>query len=211
MKERILQALKPKVLQYGFSSASIDSFADQIAQNIEEDAGDEAINANIDAVIPFFRLSQSEITRIVNSRVKDEPTPPKVDETAEGRVEEEEAEPTDKLDKMAQLIEKLNDRIDTLTQSEVTKTRKQKYQEEISGLPEAIRKSMERKFERMTFKDDSDFEAFLEEEAAEIPELIKLEAEERLASSGRPRIGGRASNKQASDKEVENIIKQLNI
>lgn len=211
MKERILQALKPKVLQYGFSSASIDSFADQIAQNIEEDAGDEAINASIDAVIPFFRLSQSEITRIVNSRVKDEPTPPKVDETAEGRVEEEEAEPTDKLDKMAQLIEKLNDRIDTLTQSEVTKTRKQKYQEKISGLPEAIRKSMERKFERMTFKDDSDFEAFLEEEAAEIPELVKLEAEERLASSGRPRIGGRTSNKQASDKEVENIIKQLNI
>ena len=211
MKEKVLQLLKPKVASYGFSQVSVDSVAQQVSETLSEDAQEEEINAKIDAVIPFFKISQSEITRIINQKKekKDETGQKVVDEsTAE---HEAKTEPVDKFDRMTELINSLNERIDALASKEISKTRKQIYAEKIQYLPELLRKSMERKFERINFKDNDDFEAFLKEEELEIPNLVKEHSEEKLSETGRPRVGGKAPSKEASDKEVDKIINNLNI
>lgn len=211
MKAKVFEILKPKVVQYGFSSEAVQSVANTISTELQEDATDEDINARIDAVIPFFRISQSEVTRIVNKSKVEEPKP--ANTPAEDVVDEDvqNEEPEDKFDKVVGMIEKLSGRLDMLANKEVSKTRKQIYADKIKELPEPLRKSMERKFDRISFKDNDDFNLFLEEEVSEIPELLKTHSEEKLVASGRPRVGGRTSGKQASDKEVDNIINQLNI
>ena len=51
MKSKILQALKPKTASLGFNKNELDSVVDTISGTIQEDATEEQINAQIEAVI----------------------------------------------------------------------------------------------------------------------------------------------------------------
>lgn len=208
MKTRVLSILKPKVASYGFSKDSIDSFATTLAENIKEDATEEEVNAQVNAVIPFFKISQSEITRIVNNK-KDEPKdekvlPPKVEPT-------EDEVPDDKLDKLYKLIELQGQQIADLSNNEKSKSRRTVYAEKLKDLPETLRNSMTRKFERISFKDNEDFENFLAEEDKDIPELLKEHSARELDEMGKPVRGGHIPDKEATAEEVTEIIKNLNI
>lgn len=208
MKSKVLELLKPKVASYGFSEKSVSSFATQIAEDIDTDATDEEINAKVDAVIPFFKISQSEITRIVNTKKGDDvpPTenPPKKEEPKKP------SEPTDKLDKLFALIEKQGEEIRNLTNKQVKENRKEIYAEKLKDLPKSLRESMIKKFDRISFKDAEDFETFLEEEEQDIPVILKEHSEAKLDEMGQPLRGGHAGKKEASDDEVDDIINNLN-
>lgn len=208
MKLKVLESMKPKVASFGFSKESIESFANQIAEDLKDDATDEEIDARIDAVIPFFKISQSEITRVVNhKKSKTVDVPPKENQPKEP---EEPKEPTDKLDKLFKLIEAQNQAIANLTNKEVTKTRKAIYEEKLKPLPAALQKSLLKKFERISFKDNEDFDEFLAEEEKDIPEIAKAHSESKLDEMGKPIRGG-FTKKEATDAEVDDIINNLNI
>lgn len=70
MKTKVLQALKPKVASLGFTKEEIESVVDSISETLQEDATEEQIAEKVDAVIPYLKLSQSAVTRIVNAKRK---------------------------------------------------------------------------------------------------------------------------------------------
>ena len=75
MKTKVLQTLKPKVASLGFTKEELESVVDSISETLQEDATEEQINAQVDAVIPYLKISQSAVTRIVNAKKKEETQP----------------------------------------------------------------------------------------------------------------------------------------
>lgn len=210
MKTKVLQALKPKIASLGFNKEEIENIASQVAGNLTEDADEEKINAQVDAVIPYLKVSQSAVNRIVNAKRKPEENtePPKVSTTTETKEGEE---PTDKFEKLLKVIEAQNAKIDALVNKDLSTSRRSVYESKLKELPEAERKSRLRLFERMSFTDDDDFSTFIEETEAEIPELVKEYSEMEVSGMGKPIRGGKSTDKQATDEEVKDVLSQLNI
>ena len=209
MKTKVLQALKPKVASLGFTKEELEGVATQLAENIQEDATEEQIAEKVDSVIPYLKLSQSAVTRIVNAKKKDEKQPkaPEVSKTTET---EEGADPEDKFDKLLKVIEAQNAKIDALVNKDVTETRRSLYASKLKELPEIEQKSRLRLFDRMTFKDNEDFEQFISETEEETAELVKEFSEREVSAMGKPLRGSKGSDKQATDEEAKEVINKLN-
>lgn len=209
MKTKVLQALKPKVASLGFTKEELEGVATQLAENIQEDATEEQIAEKVDSVIPYLKLSQSAVTRIVNAKKKDEKQPkaPEVSKTTET---EEGADPEDKFEKLLKVIEAQNAKIDALVNKDVTETRRSLYASKLKELPEVEQKSRLRLFDRMTFKDNDDFEQFISETEEETAELVKEFSKREVSAMGKPLRGGKGSDKQATDEEAKEVINKLN-
>lgn len=210
MKEKVIQALKPKSVALGFSKEEIESVAMQIVGTLQDDATDEQINAQIDAVIPFLQVSQKAVSRIVNEKKKGEKHPQNapavpITEPKEG------AEPEDKFDQLLKVIQAQNEKIDALVNKDKATSRRSVYSERLKELPEELQRTKLKDFDRMSFKDDSDFETFISEVEEEMPALLQGLADKGLSQMSQPRKGSGAADKQASDKEIEEVINQLNI
>lgn len=209
MKTKVLQALKPKVASLGFTKEELEGVATQLAENIQEDATEEQIAEKVDSVIPYLKLSQSAVTRIVNAKKKDEKQPkaPEVSKTTET---EEGADLEDKFEKLLKVIEAQNAKIDALVNKDVTETRRSLYASKLKELPEVEQKSRLRLFDRMTFKDNDDFEQFISETEEETAELVKEFSKREVSAMGKPLRGGKGSDKQATDEEAKEVINKLN-
>ena len=70
---------------------------------------------------------------------------------------------------------RLNERLDGIEKGKQADARKSKFMETIKDAPEKFRERAEKKFARYTFKDDEDFEAYLEELAEEVEEVSTTE------------------------------------
>lgn len=210
MKTKVLQAMKPKVASLGFTKEEIESVVESISGTLEEDATEEQINAQVDAVIPYLKLSQSAVTRIVNAKKKEE-TPPKAPKVSTPKETEEGAEPEDKFEKLLKVIESQNAKIDALVNKDVKASRREVYVSKLKDLPESIQKSKLRDFDRMNFNDEVDFDAFISEVEEDVPVIIQGLADQGLSEMGKPKIGGKSTDKQASDQEIKDVINQLNI
>lgn len=70
---------------------------------------------------------------------------------------------------------KLNERLDGIEKGKQADARKSKFLEAIKDAPEKFRERAEKKFARYTFKDDKDFESYLEELAEEVEEVSTTE------------------------------------
>lgn len=70
---------------------------------------------------------------------------------------------------------RLNERLDGIEKGKAADARKSKFMEIIKDAPEKFRERAEKKFSRYTFKDDEDFEEYLEELAEEVEEVSTTE------------------------------------
>lgn len=70
---------------------------------------------------------------------------------------------------------RLNERLDGIEKGKAADARKSKFMETIKDAPEKFRERAEKKFARYTFKDDGDFEEYLEELAEEVEEASTTE------------------------------------
>ena len=207
MKEKVLQTLRPKVASLGFTKEELESVVESISGTLQEDATDEQINAQVDAVIPYLKLSQSAVTRIVNAKKKEE-TPPKAPKASTTTKEAEEgAEPEDKFEKLLKVIEAQNAKIDSLVNKDVTASRRQTYAAMLKDLPEAIQKTKLKDFDRMSFKDQDDYDTFVQEAEADIPVIKQAIANSDLAEMDQPFLGKK--NQSEEDAFIE-MMKSMN-
>ena len=207
MKTKVLQTLKPKVASLGFTKEELESVVESISGTLQEDATDEQINAQVDAVIPYLKLSQSAVTRIVNAKKKED-TPPKAPDVSKTTKETEEgAEPEDKFAKLLKVIEAQNEKIDALVNKDVTASRRQTYAAMLKDLPEAIQKTKLKDFDRMSFKDQDDYDTFVQEAEADIPVIKQAIANSDLAEMDQPFLGKK--NQSEEDAFIE-MMKSMN-
>ncbi len=102
MKNRIFELMKPKAASLGFTKDELLSVCENLAGRLseKEDATDDDINAQIDAVLPFLQISQSAANRIVQQSKK-KPIEKKVEKPAE---EEEKPAEEEEVPKWAQKL-----------------------------------------------------------------------------------------------------------
>lgn len=84
---------------------------------------------------------------------------------------------------------KLAERLDALDRERTVKTRLDTFREAVSKAPETVRTRYEKDFSRLTFKDDADFTAYLEEIAPDIEKMAAEEAQ-RGGRVTKPLTGG---------------------
>ena len=132
MKKKIITLLKPKVTSKGFSTKTIEGIADILANNLEEDASDEDIEAAIEDFMPVANLMQSENTRYANSIKSKQPNNPKGGEEKEDDPEEPVTPPVTSnnpdIAALTKLVTGLATTVNGLVQNNAKQTLQQKWE-----------------------------------------------------------------------------------
>lgn len=104
----------------------------------------------------------------------------------------------------------LKDELSAMKQGKITDSRKAKFNKAIEGLTELQRKAYSRiSLENLS---DEDFDSLMEEVSSEVEEFAKENSGKGAALT--PPIGGKHTGgdvKEASDKEVEDVLSHMNI
>lgn len=206
MKEKVLQALKPKVSSLGFSKDELEGVAETISTNLTDESTEEQINQAIDAVIPFLKVSQSMATRVINQQKKETS---KKEETSKSEKKEEVSDPEEPA-WFKTYREETDKKFSALIESKAKETRKAQFIQKLDGLSDAQKERKLKDFDRMSFKDDDDFTSYLTELEETVKAEIQEASNENLGKIGRP-LSGKKNNGQATDDEVKEVINNLNI
>jgi hypothetical protein len=222
MKTKVLQLLKPKTASLGFTTEELDGVADNIAKALKEDATDEQINQAIDSVLPFLQMSQKAVTRIVNA--KEEKSKKEREEEARKKAEEEEAAKKAKEKGAAggkddeepawfkTYREQQDAKFAAIDSERVSAKRIADFESVIKDLPDKQKASELSTFKRLvsTFKDDDDFNSYMEEKKTSIGEIVQENANIGLGGLTKPGGGsGKTGDKPASEAECDAIVERI--
>lgn len=216
--EKVLQTLKPKAASLGFNENELKVAAEAISGKFEngEDATDEAVNAQIEAVIPFLQLAQSNATRVINA------AKPKASKTPEEPAKGSELNPKTETEpewfklfreqseaKQAELQAKLS----AFEMEKVGGSRKQKFETIIEKLKEVTPKQydeMLKDFDRLqsTFGSDEDFNSYITEKTHSVADIIQEFSEKGLKMTP-PQGGNNVPEKDPMAEAIEAGTKEI--
>lgn len=196
-EQLVLLALKPKVKALGFNQKELKGIAAKIAGNIQldEDASEEEvsaeINSQIEAVLPFLQLGQSQANRVIDAWKKSHSTETDDDDDDdEGQPGSHKSAKDKKNDatpewakSMLDTVQALANEVTALKAEKSTTTRKSRLEallKDTGAFGERTIKS----FGRMKFENDEEFEEFYEEVEADLKKLNQERADAGLASLG---------------------------
>ena len=230
-KQLVLLRLKPKVKAFGFNKKELMGIAAGIADNLtsDENASEEDVNAEIDekidAVLPFFQVSQSYANRLAeDARKKNDDDEEPDDDDDDDLTPKGKRQPGSKSNKnnkeekdnapswaksLVATVETLRGEIATLKGEKVATSRKSKLAEllkDSGSYGNRILKS----FDRMRFETDEEFDDFYSEVEEDLKAYNQERADAGLANLGNiPAASGNKGKGQEdeviSDAEVEAI------
>lgn len=220
-KTRIFRKLKTKAASFGFSKEELMSVAATIADKIDsEDASDEDIDAEIDAVLPYLKVGQQQAQRVIKAN---KPAP-----TTNGDEDDDEYDdtppattPKNKKTKgnddapewvkgLLKTVETLSNEVISLKGDKVTSTRKAKLEALLKGSGDFGKRELKR-FSRMNFDSDEAFEEYISEVEEDLEDHKQDEGDEVLSTVAKP-IGGTGKKGKpdvATDAEIEAIAANM--
>jgi len=220
MKTKVLSLLKPKTASLGFTTEELDGVAENIARTLKEDATEEQINQAIDSVLPFLQMSQKAVTRIVNA--KEEKSKKEREEEARKKADEEEtakkakekggSETDGEPAWFKSYREQQDAKFAAIDNERISTKRISDFEGVIKDLPEKQKASELSTFKRLvsTFKDDEDFNSYMEEKKTSIGEMIQENANIGLGGLTKPGVGiGKLGDKSASEEECDAIVSRI--
>lgn len=219
---KVLEELKTNkdIKALGFSRKVLKGIAANVADKLqlEEEATDddvsEAIGTAIDDVLPLLKLTQSAVDRQVQDfkRTKDdddddddegngEPTPPspskKHPKDGKGNDDNDSATLV-AIKKLTEAVESLQGDVTALKSGNTTNTRRAKVEKLVTNTGKFGERQL-KAFSRMTFKDEEEFEDYLDE----LKEEIEAENQDR-ADHGLQKLGNIPSpSKDRREKDDE--------
>lgn len=212
-EQLVLLALKPKVKALGFNQKELKGIAARIAGNIklDEEASEEEVSAEIDsqieAILPFLQLGQSQANRVIDawkkSRNENETDDEDDDEGQSGSNKStknkngNDATP-EWAKSMLDTVKALADEVTALKAEKSTSSRRARLEallKDTGAFGERTIKS----FGRMKFENDDEFDEFYSEVEEDLKKLNQERADVGLSSLGA--IPG-VQKKSASKEEV---------
>lgn len=193
----VLLALKPKVKALGFNQKELKGIAARIADNIQldEEASEEEVSAEIDsqieAILPFLQLGQSQANRVIDAWKKSHPTETDDDDDDdEGQPGSKKSAKTKKDDATPEWAKSMLDTVKALT-DEVTALKAEKSTTsrltKLEGLLKdtgAFGERTIKSFKRMKFENDDEFDEFYSEVEADLKKLNQERADAGLSHLG---------------------------
>ncbi|RZJ90969.1 MAG: hypothetical protein EOO20_06565 [Chryseobacterium sp.] len=207
MKHRLIALLKTLFASKGFSAKALEGLADHLAANLTDESTDAELASAIEGIKPMTDIMQSEINRQINEAKK-----PKVEEPA--KPVEEPAKPAAPSEDVPEWAKGLVTSISTLTQGlasiqaeKVGTTRREQYAKTLEGTSEAYKAKALKDFDRLTFKDDEDFNSWVTENSEDVKVFVQEETNNNLGGD-RP-TGGYGGKPVNGEKEVSPAMKEL--
>lgn len=215
--ELILKVLKTKAKDLGFNEGELQSVAAVCAGNLtvteetEEAERDAAINDIVDKVaIPILKSSQSASSRAIAAYKKAHPVtepkkPGEEDDDEPGKKKPGAGEQTDEIPAWAKALQ---DKISALEKENgelrnqrVSTGRKERLQELVKDTGR-FGENFLKNFDRMTFKDDADFDEYLASVKTEVDGYKQDLANHGLDSLGNPPAVDKKDDPKKLDQSV---------
>lgn len=191
MKEKILQALKTKYANKGFSARTLESMADHLATTVTEET---QIDNAVSGVEPVLSIFQSEIDNRVNAAVAkaksdaQQPQNPPANPN-QGGVNPPKPDTAD-MPAWAKAIidanEAMQKSLASLQGDQIMKTRSQTLSEKLATAPDVFKNKILKDFSRMKFDNDDEFQTYLQETEEDIKQVVQSTADEGLGMFPKP-------------------------
>jgi hypothetical protein len=196
----VIQKLKPKAASLGFNDKELEAVANQIKATLPENATDEQIDAAIEAAIPYLKVTQTAVTRIVNAKKKEghQEPPAGSGDTGKKGGENQNGEEDEEPAWFKKFRTAQEERLAAIEQANVTKSRRTVFEELIKELPEKTKASKLKDFDRMAFKDEADFEAYKAEVVTDVTAIKQELADAGLSKFRAPGTGDPAKTTEDS-------------
>ncbi|MDR2928693.1 MAG: hypothetical protein LBV41_10940 [Cytophagaceae bacterium] len=217
MKKKIFARLKTKAASFGFNRDELTGIAANIADNFDsEEATDEDIDAQIDAVMPLLKVGQQQAQRVIKAS-KTTPTANGNDDVDNNAsVTEKNQKETDDNSKatpewakaMMQTIQTLSCEVTALKGDKVTHRRKDRLETMLKDTGKFGERTL-KNFTKMKFENDEEFEEFLTDVQQDLDDYKQELGDETLSTVTKPVGGGDDKTKKEkplTDKEVEDIV-----
>ena len=216
MKSKVLEALKTKYKNLGFSEKDLEKVADYLIPSITEESNiDEAVAT----VEPLLQLFQSSSDKLRGEKVKaekaledykkklkelqsnQEPTPSQEGEGGNGE--------EGKKSNSEKLLEQLLARMEKLEGEKRHATRKEQIDKILSKLPDAIKKA----YSHIDYAkySDEDYEKFITDITGEAEEISKGLNTRGATFSAPKHVQKAGTDKEASTEEAGKVLDSMNI
>lgn len=228
---KVLDALKTNkdVKALGFSRKELKGIAANVADKLqlEDDATDddvsEAIGNAIDDVLPLLKLTQSAVDRQVQdykrSNDDDDPDDDDDDEPArrspsrKSRKNEKDGDDGDSatlaaIKKLTEVVSTLQGDVTALKSGNTTSSRRAKVEKLLANTGKFGERQL-KAFSRISFKDDDDFEDYLEELKQEIEDENQERANHGLDKLGNIPAPGNKPEKKEEELMSDDDVKKL--
>ena len=208
--KQLLERLKTEAKQYGFSESELQAYAEGIAAGltIEDGADDAAVATAVDAAVkgalPMLRLAQGAVTRqVAQARSAWEKQQAKPEPKQEPKQDDE------ALARITAMLEAQAKEIGELKASRVAQDRRGQLQKALDGTGAFGEREM-KNFQRMTFKDDAEFDAYMSEVGESLAAYNKERADAGLSALGsRPLTPTPQMERVMTDAEAEHLADLL--
>nr|DAE23388.1 MAG TPA: hypothetical protein [Myoviridae sp. ctcPl3] len=213
-KTKVLKRLKPKVASLGFNKKELWGIAEQISDNsdLEDDAGDEDIDAAIDAVLPYLKVGQQQANRLVNANKTTPTIPGDEDDDSPATVSpKKKTEGSDEEPEwFRRFREQQESRIAALEGEKIVTTRKSKLEVLLKDSGEFGKRELKR-FSRMKFESDDEFDEYFSEVEEDLEYHNQELGNEALETLTKPvgSRGNKGKQETATDAEIEAIVANM--
>lgn len=215
MKEKIRLALVKKYKDLGFSDKAIDAVLAFLETTV---TAEDQIDAAVDGVEGILKGFQGEATRWAQTAVanaKKEQVDPNKTGGGDPNKKEEPVGGADTPEWAKGLltsVKTLSDTVATLQAEKIGGTRKSQVEKALENVSETYRKGKLNDFDRMNFKDDEDFNSYLEGVKTDSADFVQTETNAGLSKAGKPIMAtGGVQTKQATDAELDSAMSNFSI
>lgn len=230
---KVLETLKTNkdIKALGFSRRELKGIAANVADKLklEDEATDEdvseAISSAIDDVLPLLKLTQSAVDRQVQeykrSNDDDDPdddddddeepmrkSPSKKNRKSKKDGDEENSATLVAIQKLTEAVTSLQGDVTALKSGKTTDSRRAKVEKLLSNTGKFGERKL-KSFDRISFKDDEDFEDYLEELKEEIEEENQERADHGLEKLGNIPAPDKKPNKKEEELMSDDDVKKL--
>lgn len=195
----VLLALKPKVKAFGFNQKELKGIAAKIADNLQsdEEASEEDVKAEIDsqidAVLPFLQLGQTQANRVIDSWKKSHSSETDDDDddndegqsgSSKSKKNKNENDATPEWAKsMLATVQALTDEVTALKAEKSTSSRRARLESLLKDTGTFGERTL-KSFAKMKFDDEDEFDEFYSEVESDLKKLNQERADAGLSSLG---------------------------
>ncbi|WP_114752300.1 hypothetical protein [Pleomorphovibrio marinus] len=218
MFEKILEKLKNKYTNMGFSEKAFKGVADYLSATVSEE---DQIETSVEGVEKLLKAFQGDIDKRVTDAVakaKAEKEKKAEDGGNEGKGSKQEDPPgekkkTDEIPAWAQQMmetnKALSEKLQSMETGNLKENRKNILKKKLEGAPEKITSKILKDFERMNFEDEDSFNSYVTETSEEVEQIKQDFSNDGLRGFGAPKKAGANGKKEASKEEVEDITDSI--
>lgn len=212
MKEKIIARLREKFKGVNLSEQRINAIAERLAKKVTEET---EIDAQLDAaneIYPFADIAkEDDRVRTLEAKAKETKTA----DTKTPSTETQTKQPNDDTPEWAKALletnKQLADKVNALESGKVAESRTSIAQAKFKDLNEGFTKTALKNMNRINFKDEDDFNSWVEETVSEGQAFTQTVANEQLGNQSRPiqGVGMGTSKGTASKEEIDAVAKLI--